>query len=1083
VGSEDPFGGIDLPTPAVIADVPKPKPGAAVDPFGEIDLPSPAGAVDLPRPKAEDDFSDLDLPTPAIGVTDLPKPSAAASDMNDAFGEIDLPLPTSGFADLPIPSVGVSDLPTPAAGVADLPTPAAGVADLPTPTAGVADLPTPSAGVTDLPEPAAGVVDVPDLTDELDFGHLPDSRPPRAHPPVAPPAGRDRVAASGSTDFGEIDLSDSDDVGSDEFDAFPTRSDDDDLASREDRDSFDLAVDPHEPKRRGSLYDEAVPADAQRERERKSGVKFEGRRKLERQKRRGKIVLLLILVVFGLGGASLTFTPWGPFGAYAIVKLLPSASSDKVIAQVADKCTRRLQNDTIADVDEAIRELDGARKELLDDEDLRLLGVFLHNWHQLRFGESKQHDAAATKLLGSINLEESQSRFALLAGATRNLLTLKIPKAIQDLNKGRDKSADALAVAVEAHLLAGEPDKALAKAKKLAAKEKSARAAFQISRALIQAGKRAEAIAELEQAVTAHTKHSDTYLTLAALLIEEHDRDRDRIESLLAHVLESSGEQTSPAQRARAHALEGKLHFVERQYTEAASEFDLASKLDPQDVVMLVGRGQLALLNDELPAASSAFIKALARDPTYLGALLGQAETMTRQGGFNEAKTSLTEILSKHPKSGRAHYLLGRIELALKNYASAEKELNTAIALAKDLIEAYVALSELYMKTDRDQEAMRILDAASETVPGSALIKLTLADGHAARGDYASAIIELNKAVDLEPDNVRAYFRMGQMYRKMGSYQDADLAFQEVAKRAPNHPGLALEQGLLLELNGKVDEAIAAYERALAAKPEDTAAKVRIGAASLLVGKYDRAKEILTEAVEAEPRSAEANYFLGEVCRVTGAPAEAKAYLEQAVDLDEANHLYHLRLGATLLELRDMPKALRELERARDLEPKFAETHMRIGELRLRSGAARDAIAELDKAIELDPKLAQAYALAGEALEQLADLRGAVVYYRRAVKEIPDSAELQFKLGTAELQASGFNAAAGSLSRAVTLAEKMEERPDWLLEAYYRLATTLGAMGRRQAAIDACKRYLELAPEKAIDRAEVQALLDQLGGA
>jgi tetratricopeptide (TPR) repeat protein len=154
---------------------------------------------------------------------------------------------------------------------------------------------------------------------------------------------------------------------------------------------------------------------------------------------------------------------------------------------------------------------------------------------------------------------------------------------------------------------------------------------------------------------------------------------------------------------------------------------------------------------------------------------------------------------------------------------------------------------------------------------------------------------------------------------------------------------------------------------------------------------------------------------------------------------------------------------------------------MRIGEARLRSGAARDAIVALDKAIELDPKLAQAYALAGEALEQLADLRAATVYYRRAVKEIPESAELQFKLGVTELQTAGHRRAATALNRAVILAEEQEELPQWLPEALYRLGTTQRALGRRQAAIDAFKRYLEIAPEDAIDRAEVQAHLDLLG--
>jgi predicted Zn finger-like uncharacterized protein len=1061
--TNDFFGDIDLPAPAGV-DLPAPK--ATDDFFGDIDLPTPAG-VDLPAPKATDDFfGDIDT----SGQIGGPHGDIPAPDPMDPFGEIDLPTP-SGAVDLPSPARGVSDLPSPARGVSDLPSPANGVTDLPSPANGVTDLPSPSEAITDLPEPTEGITGLPS----------PIPAPPMSDGLDSPSPNVERVASSGSTDFGQIDLGEEPavagsqpDIG-EEFDAFGASA----RTSNAVSDTIDLAQSPREHITRGSVIDEApeVTADPS---QKKKGMKFEGRRRYERQSRRGKIALLVIVVLLGVGGAGLYFTPLGPFGINVITKMLPSAASGQIVEQLADKIDKRLRDDTITDLDKALDDLQIARKELPDNEDLKLISTFVHNTHQIRFGVDKKLRQAATKALGKIDLDKSDSPYAALAITSMDLIALKIPKVIQSCKKKRSLDSNMLALLAEAHLYVGDFAQALEQANLLLKKEASARAGYLVTRSLIGLGRIADAKTNLMKQMKSHRKHTDSKLSFANVLIEEKDRDTAAITNLLTGVHELSHNAVTDIQRARAHSLLGRLHLIDREYARAVGEFDLAEALNPKDVVLLVGRGLLALQRDDLPGASSYFTRARSEDPSDLRARLGQADAMIRQGLLADAKTLLIELLPNHPNNSVVHYLMGRVEMALKNNAKSEKEFGMAIALDKTFIEPYVGLSELLMKTGRDTEAMRTLDEASRVVPDSALVKLTLAEGYAGRGDFPTAIVSLNEALNLEPDNVRAHFRMAQMYRKMGANEDARAALDEVAARSKNYPGLALELGLLMEISGNVAKALASYEKALAANPDDVGAKIRVAAASHLSGNTDRARKMIEEALAADPKSAEANFYMGEILRSQDNAAEASLFLKTAMELEEQNPLYHLRYGMALIELRDMPSAFKELDRAMTLDPEMPEIYLRIGEAKLRSGSARDSIRILDKALNLDPKLAEAYGLIGEALEELADLNSAMSYYQRAISEIPDDARMHFKLALAQLRIGSNRTATKHLLTAIKLNENVENQPPWLPEALYRLGIAQLSTGQRAAAITSFKKYLEIAPAGAIDRVEVVAQLEQL---
>jgi predicted Zn finger-like uncharacterized protein len=1107
------------------------------DGFGDLDLPPTNDSTDLPPtgndvfPAPGDSFDDFDLDAQADPLAgDLPMPNTAQAAVDargktmmhssggDPFGDIDIMAqgqtedPLDALGESPSPSDLIGNMPSPdfqdmasseSSGAVE--TDAFGDINLDSlpPLGSSMDLPEGESIPPELDDQLSDPVNdsSPDSIDddEFDLPSPAEALGPSNTEMMVPDENMTRVQTSGSTDFGEVNLgpasgaisendlasvdlpqAESDDG---EFDGFPTSSAEPTAPESTRGSQLDLDSDVlGDAKKSTMLPQETSGEDAKRKKDQKPTGAFTGRRKLERQSRRSKWLLLSALIILVVAGSGLAFTPLGPFGAYALYKLLPKTNEDEIIQQAEKSMSRNLRADTPQDLLETINQLEQFEKELNGSEDIQLLNVYMHYWYQVRFGLDKNHDKLAATTLGSTNLDESESPYALLAKTSRDLRLNKEIILTPKTHAALSKQDSGIALLFTIFLRSGDNEKALAAAKQLDAKEKSPRSGYLLAQALLKTNQLKPAISRLESTYSKNKNHADTILLLAESLLNNRPVPKEKILALTKHVIDAHAMTATPLHKAHAYAMIGQLRIGNRRFDEAAASIKKAEELDPENVTMLLGKGVVGLYRGDLSMAGTAFNKAAANQPHNLLAKLGQAETTLREGNISEANSLVDGIIETHPKNAQIHYLKGEIFFKLKKNIESEKEYRTAIELDTELLDSYIALSRLYFSDKRDSDAMLILDQASEAVPNSPLISQTIADAQAARGDYASAIIELNKSLDLDPDNLRSHFRMAQMYRKMESFDDASRSLDEVQKRNPEFSGLAMEQGLLLELSGDTQKALAAYKKALAEKPGDNSLKLRVGAASHALGDNASAEKLLIEVASANPDSAEAHYYYGEVLRVTGRSAEATKILHNAVSLEDTNALYHLRYGMALKDSNDLAQAMIEFRIAEKLDDKIAEIYLRIGEIQLRQGTVRDAIGTFDKGLSIDPRLIEAYRYVGEAFEQLGDLRASVAYYRRAVKEIPDDSEIFFKLGLAELSVYGNRVAIASLSRAVQLEKSSESPPLWLPEALFRLGVAQASTGAKGLAITTFKHYLEVAPTNHMDRSEVKGYLDRLGG-
>jgi len=1057
------FGGVDLPQPktkSVIEeadeafgdlDLPMPKsvrPGAD-DGFGDLDLPTPKGASDLPAPKGGG-FGDLDLPTPK-GASDLPAPK------DDGFGDLDLPTPRS---DLPMPKGG--------AGFEDL--------DLPVPR-GASDLPAP-ADQADLPV-AAGASDLPALGGDFDDLALPE---PRSLPPGPAPEALDaseedlRDAAGrsglGGTAFGELDLGDGGDADDMEFADIPQEGA---SAPAEGRDSLP-------PPR----------VVAQKKKDLKGPAKP--------KKSRAVLVVAAVLGLLVAAGVGLGFTPYGYFGVYFFDQFMPGAGDPAQVRSTIASAEELAASDRWADVRRSMIALGRARNQAGLNRELLARSLVHEALFQLRFDDASD-SGRASQIMQRLEERGSMEDPEMALARAAHLARTRNPAAAAQLARARahaptDPYVDL--IAGELALAGGDAAGALEAFQAAAEKGGATRALWGVARARLAMGDEAapEAIAAVLEATPTH---GEAMVVQATLRLEAGETEEATRLALQVTGREPVGEErlwSSPAARARAWTLLGRVQEQRGRVTQALAHYDDALAARDAHVPALLGAGRV-LLGDRpgdalvrfesvLQAEGAAEMQVASGRTAQHEAQLGAARAMLALDRVQEAKATLETLATAREDDAEVLLWLGRAEQSLDppNHEAAEQHYRAAIQASPDTFEPYLALAELFLDTERGSDAGAVLAQASSRVEESADMRLALGRFEVRRNNLDAAIRELRRALQLDPDLPPAMFSLGVAHRRAGHLDRAAETFERLARIDGAHPGLALERGLLFEARGESERAVAAYRDALEEAPNDMDLLLRLGAAQVAAGQTDEAEDTLERVRQSRPNSAEANHFMGRVQFARGQYTEALGPLRQAVRLDPSRGEFHLYVGWAALEAGSLGEALSSVEEAIERDPSLGDAHWIRGEVLLRSGRPRDALDDLRRALELKPSRTEILAAMGQAHNELRNLSEAEAAYEQAVQRVDDNGEWWYRLGRLRMDRGNRGEAKLALARATLLGDAMTPLPGWLADAHRLQAEAIrlgGNRGERREAVQHYRRYLELAPAGAIDRADVRRTLMDLG--
>ena len=199
--------------------------------------------------------------------------------------------------------------------------------------------------------------------------------------------------------------------------------------------------------------------------------------------------------------------------------------------------------------------------------------------------------------------------------------------------------------------------------------------------------------------------------------------------------------------------------------------------------------------------------------------------------------------------------------------------------------------------------------------------------------DYADAIVNFDKAIELDPTYVRAYYERGRAQDRLGVYDSAIASCAQVLEMDP-------------------DEADAYYGRGTI--------KAKLGDYADAIIDLDKAIELDAQHAEAYSNRGGIKYGLGGAESARGNAEAARRLYESAIadcnkaieiDPEDAN-TYNFRAAAKLV-LGDLEGAIFDLNRTIEITPKHVDAYNNRGWVQFRFGESETARGNIDKAQEL----------------------------------------------------------------------------------------------------------------------------------
>ena len=466
-----------------------------------------------------------------------------------------------------------------------------------------------------------------------------------------------------------------------------------------------------------------------------------------------------------------------------------------------------------------------------------------------------------------------------------------------------------------------------------------------------------------------------------------------------------------------------------RQFKEALAAGERAVALAPDAADSHFVLGEAHHVVPDLGKAITAYDRALALDPTHVGALVARAGIHMDLRRFDAAARDVTEALKKAPRETRALYLKAVIAQAQGRTADARNAFNEVTAQVDPIPAQFLRYRPqtqmlggmAHHALGQREKAKPYLEGVLRSQPGNPVAKV-LADLYLADRNTDAAIGALDNYLRASPGDDQAMLLLANAHLNAGRAGRAVQILQDALKQQ-DRPALRATLGLALVGAGRYTEAIRELEAAYAKQPEARAVGFTLASLYVQSSQADNALRIAQKLEAASPKDAQVLNLLGQARRLKGDLPGARTAFTAALQADPNLHTARLQVARLDMNAGDFAAAVEGLNTVLARDDKQPEAVALIAELSERRGQLDQAERWYARGDELaGPNNAgPALAMVNFHLRH-GQVPKAQEALRRAQAKAPDNALTLATAGRVALAAGDNNAARTALGRAATAA-------------------------------------------------------------
>jgi tetratricopeptide (TPR) repeat protein len=273
----------------------------------------------------------------------------------------------------------------------------------------------------------------------------------------------------------------------------------------------------------------------------------------------------------------------------------------------------------------------------------------------------------------------------------------------------------------------------------------------------------------------------------------------------------------------------------------ALRDYDAAIRGNPWNVIAFADRGLLlARVRNQYDLAVADFDQALKLAPDNVQILILRGDTSAAQGKFTQALADLDRAVSLAPRDpdaythrASAHSRKGATGAALQDYAQ-------ALAIDPDNFDALLSRSALYSESGDGKSAIADMDRALAVRPGNPMALYNRGFANYVERHYDAAIADYSAAIAAAPDFGMAYTNRCLNEALAGKDKPATLRdCDEALRLIPARADVRETRGFVHLAYGDNDDAVADYDAVLKGDPNRPLALYGRGIARTRLGDAD----------------------------------------------------------------------------------------------------------------------------------------------------------------------------------------------------------------------------------------------------
>jgi putative PEP-CTERM system TPR-repeat lipoprotein len=475
--------------------------------------------------------------------------------------------------------------------------------------------------------------------------------------------------------------------------------------------------------------------------------------------------------------------------------------------------------------------------------------------------------------------------------------------------------------------------------------------------------------------------------------------------------------------------LQGQLLFVSKKYDQAVIAFKKYQELQPRDISIQLMLANAYVKIEDYKKAEVYIDNVLSAAPE--NAFTNQLKGMVKyaENDFKTAKFHLDKAIQNGLQTPANQILAGIVAYKLKEFEQAyqylsplKDQLNKAhpalrILTMAELSLGYnddasetlkqfdkisvpdtklsVATSYALMQEGKDEEAKKIidkLDATSLTDVSSiiklGILKLSLKD--------MEGILELEKAVDVAPDNLQAKLSLAYAYIETKNFDKALKVVKNIKSEYPENILPYNIEGAIYLKKGETNNAKSSFEKVLSLEPDNVNALMFFVKQHIKAENLVEAFKFVEKVLLKQPENMNALALNYRIQKSQGDTNKAIVKLQQAF-AENKSMQYRLLLASALISERKYSNVIELLTTIDDVEKQtLPNDYWTMLSVSYREAKKIDeAISTYERWLKVSPKLLSAWLQKINLQESERDIEGAIYSVNKAIIELPENSKLK----------------------------------------------------------------------------------------